>query len=431
MSTFSNSNHQLTRRGVLKCLAATGAGVQLGGLGAAYNPAWAEALRGQHRQVLLIWLAGGSSQMETWDPKPGVKTGGPFRAIATNVEGIQISELMPRSAQRTDRLAIVRSLDTRIGDHGGAADLMDTGRPREPQLIYPDWGTVISRELAQADSPVPDYVSLFLATEGHRRPSTGFLGGRYAAMHLNKSLRPDNLDALDDMSDVDLAQREHLRDFLSRRFQRGRDTSSLRGFNQAYARVRGLMGCDKLFDLEQEPQSVRDRYGSTDFGQHALIARRLLEAGVPMVKVARAWWDSHHDNFESHRELVTEFDRVFNTLLDDLQQRGMLHDTLVVVLSEFGRTPEINKDMGRDHFADAWSCAMAGCGIRGGTVHGKTDPLGKTVVDGKVGAGEILATIYQAVGIDPKMEYHVGPRPVPLAPEGAEPISAILSASQA
>jgi len=191
--------------------------------------------------------------------------------------------------------------------------------------------------------------------------------------------------------------------------------------------VKGLMKIDHLFDLEKEPPCVRDRYGRTDFGQHALIGRRLLEAGVPMVKVARAWWDSHADNFESHRELVAELDHVMSTLLLDLEERGLLSSTLVVTLSEFGRTPAINKDVGRDHFASAWSCTLTGCGVKGGAVHGKTDDDGKTVADGKVGAGDVTATIFQAVGINPKKDYYVGPRPIPLTPEDSKPIANVLA----
>ena len=136
-----------------------------------------------------------------------------------------------------------------------------------------------------------------------------------------------------------------------------------------------------------------------------------------MVKVARAWWDSHADNFESHRELVTELDHVMSTLLLDLEARGLLSSTLVVTLSEFGRTPDINKDVGRDHFASAWSFSLSGCGVHGGSVHGKTDDDGRTVADGKAGPGDVMATIYKAVGVDPTLHYEVGLRPVPLAPE--------------
>ena len=207
----------------------------------------------------------------------------------------------------------------------------------------------------------------------------------------------------------------------------GAGAGLVKGYNSAYAKVRGLMQIDHLFDLEKEPAPMRERYGRSDFGQQCLLARRLLEAGVPMVKVARGFWDSHHDNFESHRELVPDFDNVMSTLIADLDDRGLLDSTLIIVLSEFGRTPKINKNVGRDHFANAWSCALAGCGINGGTVHGKTDPDGKAVVDGEVNESDLAATIYKAVGIDPHKEYQVGLRPVPLARENSEPIDTVLS----
>jgi hypothetical protein len=419
-------DHALNRRQFLHGL--TAAGLTVGGLTIPAASAWSNELRRQQKRVLLLWLAGGSSQLETWDPKPGRPTGGPFKAIPTNVPGIHISELMPKMAKMMDRVALVRSLDTRIADHGQAADLMQRGR-REAEVAYPDIGAILAKELGKPDSAVPDYVSFYLATEGRGsgRPYPGFLGPRYAAMSLERSLKPENIDLPQGMSENEHTEREHLRRFLSERFNRDRKATEVEGYNNAYARVRGLMKIDHLFDLEKEPPCVRDRYGRTDFGQHALIGRRLLEAGVPMVKVARAWWDSHADNFESHRELVAELDHVMTTLLLDLEERGLLQSTLVITLSEFGRTPTINKDVGRDHFASAWSCSFAGCGIKGGTVHGKSDADGKTVADGKVGAGEVAATIFQALGINPKKHYYVGARPIPLAPEGCKPIQTVLA----
>jgi hypothetical protein len=427
-SFCGSPDHVLDRRLFLQGGLATALGVGLAGMGSPHDSLLASEVRRRGKRVLLLWLAGGSSQLETWDPKPGRPTGGPFRAIPTAVTGAHISELMPRTATLMGRLAVVRSLDTRIADHGQAAELVQRGR-REPGLAYPDFGAVVAKELGQRDSAVPEYVSLYLATEGQNsgRPDAGFLGGRYAAMSLERAARPENIDLPPGLTDHEHAEREHLRQYLSDRFNRERDAALVHGYNSTYARVRGLMRSDALFDLEREPPAVRDRYGRTDFGQHCLVGRRLLEADVPMVKVARAWWDSHADNFESHRELVGEFDHVFSTLLLDLEERGLLDSTLVVVLSEFGRTPSINKDVGRDHFASAWSCAFAGCGIRAGTVFGKTDVDGKTVADGKVGAGDVAGTIYQALGLNPRKNYYVGPRPVPLMPEGSQPIAAVLA----
>ncbi len=419
--------HTLDRRLFLQGGITTALGVTLGGLGLARDNLCAGELRKQGKHLLLLWLAGGASQLETWDPKPGRPTGGPFKAIPTAVPGTHICELMPKTARLMDKVAVVRSLDTRIGEHGQAADMMQRGRRPEAEVAFPDVGTVIAREKGERDSQVPEYVSMYLATEGQRwgRPDPGFLGSRHAAMTLERALKPENLDRPADLSDQEHTEREHLRQFLSEEFNRPRNADAVTGYNGAYARVRGLMKTDTLFDLEKEPPAVRDRYGRTDFGQHALIGRRLIEAGVPMVKVARAWWDSHADNFESHRELVAELDHVMYTLLLDLEDRGLLESTLVITLSEFGRTPSINKDVGRDHFASAWSCSFAGCGIKGGTVHGKTDADGKTVAEGKVEAGDVAATIYKAMGINPKKNYYLGPRPIPLTPEGSKPIATV------
>jgi len=179
--------------------------------------------------------------------------------------------------------------------------------------------------------------------------------------------------------------------------------------------------------VANEPQKIRTQYGPTQFAEQVLIARRLVESGVPFVRVGRAWWDSHGQNFETHQELVPELDHVMATLLTDLEDRGMLKNTLVVTLSEFGRTPGINSSLGRDHFANAWSCSLSGCGIKGGSVYGKTDEKGDKVVEGEIGAARLFATIYKALGINPQKNYYVGSRPVPLTDPGTEPVKEVLA----
>jgi hypothetical protein len=336
---------------------------------------------------------------------------------------------MPKMAQRLEHTCIIRSLNTKNGDHGGGARMMMRGRMDDPSLRYPDLGAVLARELGQAQSAVPDYVSFYSATEGRDfAPDTaGFLGSRYAPMELTKTLMPENIHRPEGLSELDHGQRAELRELMSKRFARGRVSSDLGAHNEAYQRVRGLMASEKLFDLAQEPQKIRDEYGPTQFGEQALIARRLAEAGVPFVRVGRAWWDSHGQNFETHQEMVPELDHVMATLLDDLGRRGMLESTLVITLAEFGRTPSINPSLGRDHFASAWSATLSGCGIKGGSVHGKTDATGQAVAEGEVGAPELFATIYQALGINPQKNYRVGSRPVPLTEPGTEPIAAVLA----
>jgi len=430
--TFCGSpDHAPDRRRFLGAMAAGAAALaaDMTGLSVLAEPALAGALKAQQKHVILLWLAGGSSQLETWDPKPGAATGGPFRSIPTSVPGVRISELMPKMAARLKDTCIIRSLNTKNGDHGGAAKLMMRGRMGDPSLQYPDLGAVLARELGQVGSPVPDYVSFYSATEGRDfgPGAAGFLGSRYAPIELTTGGIPENIRRPEAISDLDHHQRADLRELLSKRFARGRVSGELGAHNEAYQRVRGLMASDTLFDAAREPRRVRDAYGPTQFGEQALITRRLVEAGVPFVRLGRAWWDSHGQNFETHQELVPELDHVMATLLDDLDARGLLESTLVVTLAEFGRTPSINPSLGRDHFATAWSATLSGCGIKGGSVYGKTDDKGQAVVEGEVGAAGLFATIYQALGIDHEKNYIVSSRPVPLTEPGTVPIDEVLA----
>lgn len=424
------AEHGLSRRGFLT---ATAAGVtasfaaDMGAIHGLRSAAMASELKRQNKRVILLWLAGGASQFETWDPKPGAKTGGPFRAIPTNVTGIHISELLPELAQRMQHTAIIRSLNTKIADHGTGADLMECGRVGDPGVKYPDIGAVVARELGRLESKVPDYVSLYTSTEGRRKGTSGFLGARYAPMFLSESMTPANIVRPDILSEIDHHDRAALRDVLAKRFTASRRNPAVDSHTSAYQRVHGLMASADLFDIEREPDSVRERYGSSQFAQQCLIARRLVEADVPFVKVARAWWDSHGQNFETHQELCADLDHSMSVLLDDLQERGLLEHTLVITLGEFGRTPNINASLGRDHFASAWSCSLSGAGIRGGVAYGKTDAEGHKVVEGEASAGDLFATILAALGIDHQHEYMLGSRPIPLADFGTNPISEVLA----
>jgi hypothetical protein len=423
--------HVVSRRGFLQtvgAVAGAAAFADMTSIQALGSPAVADELRHGGKRCILLWLAGGASQLETFDPKPGAVTGGPFQSIQTSVPGVRISELMPRMAARLKDTCIIRSLNTRNGDHGGGARMMMRGRAGEAALDYPDLGAVLSRELGQENSPVPDYVSFYFATEGRGSAPghPGFLGARYGSMDLYTSMIPENIRAAG-ISAQDHRERAQLRDLLSSAFEHNRAGAAIDSHHQAYQRVQGIMSREQLFDISREPQHVRDRYGPTLFGQQALAARRLIEAGVPFVRVGRAWWDSHGQNFETHQELVPELDHVMCTLLDDLEQRGLLEDTLVITLAEFGRTPGINSQLGRDHFASAWSCTLSGAGIRGGSVYGRSDETGNRVAEGEIGAPQLFATIYRALGINHQKNYHVGLRPVPLTDPGTQPIREVLA----
>lgn len=417
----------LNRRNLLKAAGGSILAAKMSDLEILSQPALASELAREGKSVILLWLAGGASQLETWDPKPGRRTGGPYAKIKTKVPGIEISELLPKMANQLDETAIIRSLNTKIADHGQGYTLMDTGRIPEPGVRYPHLGSIIAHELGQIDSKVPDFVYMYTQTEGRRQDSAGYLGARYNPMVLTDKMMPDDLHRADAISEADHHDRAALRDFMAKRFLRDLNNPSLGSHENAYSRVHGLMASDYLFDIEREPQAMRDHYGPTQFGQQCLIARRLVEAGVPFVKVARAWWDSHGQNFETHRELCADLDHCMSALLEDLRQRSLLSKTLVITLGEFGRTPQINGSLGRDHFASAWSCTLSGCGIRGGSLYGKTDDDGQTVVDGEMKSGDLFATIFAALGIQHDKEHMLGSRPIPLSDFGSKPCREVLA----
>src|SRR5262245_21728044 len=236
--------HPVSRRGFLGAVAAAGAAAfaDMTGIQALATPEVARDLRRNQRRCILLWLAGGASQLETWDPKPGAVTGGPFRSIQTSVPGIHVSELMPRMAARMRHTAVIRSLNTRNGDHGGASRMMMRGRPGESNLDYPDLGAVLARELGREDSQVPDYVSFYFGTEGRTfAPGhPGFLGARYGSMNLYTSMIPENIRRAG-ISAQDHHERAALRDLLSGQFERGRNSTAVDSHRQAYQRVGGIM----------------------------------------------------------------------------------------------------------------------------------------------------------------------------------------------
>jgi len=433
MANFKNfcgsRDHTISRRGFFSAAAAGAAAfADMTRLDLLGSSALAGEMKKQQKRVILLWLAGGASQLETWDPKPGAATGGPFRSIQTAVPGVHITELMPKMAARMNHTLAIRSLNTRNGDHGSGAKLMMRGRKDEANVKFPDLGAVIAKEMGRADSKVPDYVTFYTQTEGRTMApgDAGFLGSRYGPMELTTNNQPDNIKRLDGITELDHQQRADLRDLLSKQFAQGRTSPTLGSQNEAYQRVRGLMASDKLFDVSQEPDRIRDKYGRGQFGEQVLIARRLVEAGVPFVRVARAWWDSHGQNFETHQEMVPELDQVMSALIDDLKDRGLLEHTMIITLAEFGRTPAINPSLGRDHFGNAWSCSLTGPGIKPGA-YGKTDATGNKVIEGETDAAKLFATIYSALGINPHKNYYLGSRPIPLVEPGTEAIKEVLA----
>ena len=427
--------HGLNRRAFFGSTAGLLAGGSLG-LNALAAPALVETMKKDQKRAILIFLSGGASQFETWDPKPGSSTGGPFQTIQTSVPGYRVCELMPGMAKRLHKhTAVIRSLSTRSTEHGGPpVDALLRGERADiGNLQTPSLGCMLSKELARPDSQVPDHVAFYTTYVGFNNnvqiDFAGYLGARHEPINILNTLAPEANKLPPTLTDGDHLERAALREQFSRRFMAGRRGDPvLLSHHTAYSRVRGMMASEKLFDIAQEPQKVRDRYGNSLFGQQALAARRLVEAGVPFVRLNRGWWDSHGENFDIHAALVPDYDRVMSALLDDLEERGLLKDTLVVTFSEMGRTPHINNMRGRDHWGKCWSVALSGCGIKGGVVHGKTNADGTDVAEGKVTASQFFATIFAALGIDHQKEY-IAPdgRPVPLTPYRTLPVAEVLA----
>ena len=277
-SFCGSPDHALSRRGFLGTAAAGAAAfaADMTVLDVLKSPVLARELKRHDKRVILLWLAGGSSQLETWDPKPGAPTGGPFRSIPTSVPGIHISELMPKMAERMEHTCIIRSLNTKNGDHGGGAKLMMHGRRDDASVRYPDLGAVLARELGQAHSQVPDYVSFYSPTEGRGMApgSGGFLGERYSPMQLTTNMIPENLRRLDEVSEIDHFERAELRDLLSKKFERGRSSRVLGSHNVAYERVRGLMASESLFDICASPKK-----SATSLAPRSLASKPWSPAG--------------------------------------------------------------------------------------------------------------------------------------------------------
>jgi uncharacterized protein (DUF1501 family) len=420
-----SAEHVLSRRSFL---GAAGAGLGLASSFAAFTrPAVSSELNRRERQVLLFWLAGGASQLETWDPKPKTETGGPFRSIETSVPGVRISELLPRTARQVHRLALVRGVNTKEDDHGKGYYLMHTGRREAPGQEYPHLGSLAAKYLTSERSPLPGYIHIQPGGGGLVAGEAAFLGPKYGSLVLGNGHAPANTARPRSLDDAGAMGRQVFRHHLNDRFARRRRTAETDAYTTTYEQAQQLMERKDVFDVTKEPSRDLERYGNHDLGRQCLLARRLLEAGVTFVKVTHSNYDTHNENFEFHREQVDEFDQSFSAMIDDLAARGRLEHTLVIVMSEFGRTPSINHLYGRDHWSAAWSVVAAGAGIKPGVVVGKTNDKGTAVVDGQVHAGHLFHTYLRAVGLDPSNPFDVDGRAIQVADPTAGPIKELLA----
>jgi len=401
-----------------------------------------------------LMLVGGPSQLDTWDPKPNapVEIRGPYKAIRTNVPGIEISENFPRMAKHADKYALVRSVyHTAAAVHDTGHQMMQTGRLFQGGIEYPNFGAVMAK-LEGPNGDVPPFVLMPrpIGNTGGNMPhgqSAGFLGKGFDPFVLNADpsdpnfkvpdmLPPDYLTALR----VD--RRKDWREMIDKSvsmFETSQDARLLDStFHQAYT----LMSSEKAraaFELHKEPQEVRDKYGMNRFGQSCLLARRLIEAGVRFVTINmfetvfdEITWDIHGSKpfspISCYRDLVGPmFDMAYSSLLEELSQRGLLSKTIVLATGEFGRTPKVNPAGGRDHWPQCWTILMAGGGIKGGQTVGASDEIGGAPKDRPTTPAEVAATVFKGLGIDLATELPgVGGRPIPLVDRGIEPIAELL-----
>jgi hypothetical protein len=383
------------------------------------------------KSCILLWMSGGPSHLDTFDLKPEAsdRVRGEFRPINTSVPGIQISEHFPKFARLMQHAALLRSLSTVESDHQLASYHVHTGyQKRAGGIAFPSLGSLVSRELGQRDFPLPNFVCIGAGPRHATR--SGFLGPDHQPLDVAQPDRgTDFLEPLNSRAEFQ-RQYELLRRFDST-FQQAYRSESARAHSSALERAVRLMTSEqkRAFDLSQESDAQRDRYGRGSFGQGCLMARRLVEAGVRFVEVMMGdgvGWDTHRDNFPRTRALSAEADVGMSALIEALKERGRLESTLVIWMGEFGRSPQITSGGGRNHWARAWSSVLAGGGIHGGQVIGRTDRDAAEVVDRPIGVTDFLATVCTILGIDYTRQNRAPgvERPIPIV-DTSKQVSAI------
>jgi hypothetical protein len=387
----------------------------LGGLSFFRRPAVANDLARQQMRIVVFNMHGGVSQLETWDPKPGTNTGGPFRAISTSVPGLQICELLPQTAKLMHHLAVVRSVNTKENDHGKGIYAMKHGRRQTPAAEYPVIGATAAKCLSPASNSLPGHIIITPGGGGGRGNDAAYLGPKYASMALGNGKPPQNSTRPEGLTEASDAERQQIRKLADDHFLARRRTAKTDAYTYSYEAAQELMRQREIFDITKEPETDQERYGKHDLGRHCLLARRLLERGITYVEVSHSNYDSHNENFIFHDEQLGEFDRPFATFVSDLAERGMLSSTLIVMLSEFGRTPTINHLAGRDHWGTAWSVLLGGAKVHPGAVIGKTNENGTQVIDREVDHGHLFHTYLEAVGVDSTRSFDIDGRDIPVA----------------
>ena len=362
----------------------------------------AAELKKNHKSAILLWMGGGPATIDLWDLKPGAATGGPFQPISTSGD-VQICEHLPMVAKQMHNLSIVRSMSTREADHDRGRYYMHTGFVPNANIEHPSYGSVVAHEIManRSDLEIPPFISIGGASEG-----PGFLGMSWAPFSVTSDGRIRNLEM--DLKENRLIQRMAALDMIEQSFiaqNRGHVSEDHR---KVLKKTFDLMTSQQMeaFRVEKEPAAVRERYGNDAFGRGCLMARRLVETGVPFIEVDLGGWDNHtgiHNILQNQRLPV--MDQAMSALVEDLVQRDLLKDTAIIWMGEFGRTPQINANAGRDHWARAWSVVVGGGGLKGGIAVGATNDDGTAVDTEPYSAEDLMATVCKALGISLETTY--------------------------
>jgi uncharacterized protein (DUF1501 family) len=354
-------------------------------------------MRKRHKAAIMLWMGGGPSTIDIWDLKPGAPTGGQFRPIATTANGVQICEHMPLMAKQMHHMAIVRSMSTREADHMRGRYYMHTGYVPNPNVEHPSYGSVIAHELADQvpNLEIPPFVSV-----GGGSVGPGFLGMTWAPFVVDSNGNVKNLDM--GVDKARLEQRLAMLGAVENRFISEKRGGSADDHRRVIEKTVKLMTSPQMeaFKVAQEPKEVQERYGTSGFAKGCLMARRLVEAGVPFVEVDLGGWDNHAGIFNTlAQQKLPDLDKAMAGLVSDLADRGMLEDTVIIWMGEFGRTPNINGGGGRDHWARSWSAVVGGGGFRRGIAVGQTSDDGKEVVGEAHTSQDLMASVLKALGI--------------------------------
>ena len=381
--------------------------------------AWAQAGAGAKpartaKSVILLWMGGGPSHIDTWDPKPGHANGGETKAIRTRANGLMIGEHFPRVAEDVgDKIAVLRGITSTEADHARASYLLHTGYTPIPTMQHPNIGAIITKETGNPEYEIPQFVSVNGGTIG-----AGFLGSTYTPLQVGAGRPLDNVAAPGGVDKKRMTERMTLLRYFQSNVEAIANDDAVKSHSKVYGKAEKLMSSPltKAFDVASEPQAVRTAYGTSQFGTGCLVARRLVESGVKFIQVGgTASWDMHNGIYAAMQRGAPPVDQGMAALIKDLDQRNLLHGTMVVWMGEFGRTPRINGNQGRDHYARAFSVVVAGGGVKGGQAIGATSEGGEEVVDRPVQIPDLVASVYYALGVDgTKTVYNTLGRPMRL-----------------